>query len=96
MRPRRNAQGTSLVQGLGRLKELSELHIADTGTGDAAVRFIAQNHPHLISLSVGRFTTDAAIAHILTMREIRELGFHDCKVTEAGIVAFARWKISSY
>lgn len=78
--------------GLNHLKDLHALdglYLVNTETGDEAIRIIAQDHPQVNTLWVGRRTTDAAIPDLLKLKNLRQLGLVNCEISEEGIARLA-------
>ena len=79
---------TGLAQ-LRSLKRLRQLDISGTEAGDATIAMLAETHPDLFKLSVGKRTTDAAFTSLLKMTALTDVAFIDCWVTDRGLSQLA-------
>jgi len=74
------------LQLLAEFSALAELNVADTKLTDAGIETL-NKLPSLRSLDFSkcRFVTDAAVAHLRQMKQLRLLGIHQSGITQAGV-----------
>jgi internalin A len=75
------------LEPLGRLTRLGELDLSGcTGVTDRGATLLARNHPRLQTLRLtGTGITDAGLAHLAGLDELRLLQLDGTKITDAGL-----------